>query len=92
MCGVVSDAHVCCRLFLVLSFVWLITLPGGVVGFCGVKSGWWWGYFWWVCVLCGACFCVRVVIGLLFCSFGVCSCARLCLLKGVLGVGVCWRV
>lgn len=26
------------------------------------------------------------------CLFGVCSCVRLCLVKGVLGESVCWRV
>lgn len=43
-------------------------------------------------VLCGVCFWVRVVIGLLFCSFGVRSCVRLCLVKGCwakVSVGVC---
>ena len=40
----------------------------------------------------GVRFWVRVVIGLLFCSFGVRSCARLCLVKGCwvkVSVGVC---
>lgn len=63
--------------------VWLCWWFGGVRGVSCVGRGP--GVLW-------ACFWGRVVIGLLFCSFGVCSCACLCLLKGVLGRSVCWCV
>ena len=44
--------------FLVLSFVWLITVgvPGG--GFCG-GSGWWWGWCWFGGVFACVCSCAR---------------------------------
>ena len=60
---------------------------------------WWFGGVWGVCLVwgaalgsCGACFWVCLVVGLLFCSFGVRSCVRLCLLRGCWAkvfVGVC---
>ena len=84
-------------------FVWLITLPGRVACSRLVVFGLWVccsGSFvpsWLggvvasggVVVLRGVRFWVCVVIGLLFCSFGVRSCVRV-FVKGVLGESVCW--